>query len=619
MFDFPKWKLGLVVVLVVLAALYALPNAFPEQPAIQISANRGASIDEVLQGRVEGTLKGKELAFFGLERSADRLMVRFADADLQLKAADALRDELKEKYIVALNLASTVPGWLQAIGARPMTLGLDLQGGVHFLMEVDQEAARTKLEDRYVNDIYQILRTEKIAYRSVSRARDGLTIQLLSAEDRTRAIAELAEQAPDLTVEVVEPGDGTALFARIKPEMVVAAQKHTIDQNITTLRNRVSELGVAEPVIAQQGQTRIVVQLPGVQDTATAKKILGATATLEYRAVNDGVNAAEAAQSGKVPPDSRLYFDRAGQPVLLKKDVIATGDQLVDATSGYDQQSGTPMVSVRLDSVGGRRMLDFTSENVGRPMAVVYIERVPEFRTVNGEEVRSFRETQTVISVANIRGVFSTNFQTTGLDSSDEARDLALLLRAGSLAVPVDIIEERVIGPSLGQDNIERGLEATLIGFLLIVIFVIFYYRVVGVVAVIGLCVNLLLLVAILSGLGATLTMPGIAGIVLTLGMAVDANVLIAERIREEVRAGNSPMNALKAGYEKAWGTILDANLTTLFAAIAMFAFGSGPVKGFAVTMFTGILTSMFSAVTVTQLIMAMVYGRQRKVKSISV
>jgi preprotein translocase subunit SecD len=599
--------------------LYALPNAFPEQPAIQISPNRGSSIDDVLQGRVEGTLKGKELAFFGLERSDNQLMVRFADADLQLKGADALRDELKEKYTVALNLASTVPGWLRAIGGRPMTLGLDLQGGVHFLMEVDQEAARSKLEDRYVNDIYQILRAEKIAYRSVSRARDGLTIQLLTAEDRTRALAELAEQAPDLIVETVEPGDGTALFARIKPEMVVAAQKHTIDQNITTLRNRVSELGVAEPVIAQQGQTRIVVQLPGVQDTAAAKKILGATATLEYRAVNDGVNAAEAAQSGKVPPDSRLYFDRAGQPVLLKKDVIATGDQLVDATSGYDQQTGTPMVSVRLDSVGGRRMLDFTSENVGRPMAVVYIERVPEFRTINGEEVRSFKETQTVISVANIRGVFSTNFQTTGLDSSDEARDLALLLRAGSLAVPVDIIEERVIGPSLGQDNIERGLRATLVGFLLIVIFVIFYYRVVGVVAVIGLCVNLLLLFAILSGLGATLTMPGIAGIVLTLGMAVDANVLIAERIREEVRSGNSPMNALKAGYEKAWGTILDANLTTLFAAIAMFAFGSGPVKGFAVTMFTGILTSMFSAVTVTQLIMAMVYGRQRKVQSISV
>ena len=457
-----------------------------------------------------------------------------------------------------------------------------------------------------------------MAYKSVTRARDGLVVELVTPEDKAKAMAEIAEQSPDLLLESAA-GSTTSLLAKIRPEKVVEAQTHTIDQNITTLRNRVSELGVAEPVIAQQGQTRIVVQLPGVQDTAAAKKILGATATLEYRAVNESANAVEAATTGKVPPDSRLYYDKAGAPVLLKKDVIATGDQLVDATSGFDQQSGTPMVSVRLDSAGGRRMLDFTSENVGRPMAVVYIERVPEFRKVDGKEVRTFKETQTVINLASIRGVFSNNFQTTGLDSSNEARDLALLLRAGSLAVPVDIIEERIIGPSLGQDNIERGLEATLIGFLLIVVFVIIYYKLVGVVAVAGLIVNLLLLMAILSALGATLTMPGIAGIVLTLGMAVDANVLIAERIREEVRSGNSPMAALRAGYEKAWGTILDANLTTLFAAIAMFAFGSGPVKGFAVTMFTGILTSMFSAVTVTQLIMAMVYGRQRKVQSISV
>ena len=618
MFDFPKWKLGLVVVLVLLAAVYALPNVFPEQPAIQISANRGSTIDEVLQGRVEGTLKGKEIPYFQVERTEERLMVRFPDADHQLKGADALKEELKEKYTVALNLASTVPGWLRAVGARPMTLGLDLQGGVHFLMEVDQQAARAKLEDRYVNDLYTILRAEKVAYKSVTRARDGLVVELVTPEDKAKAMAEIAEQSPDLLLESAA-GSTTSLLAKIRPEKVVEAQTHTIDQNITTLRNRVSELGVAEPVIAQQGQTRIVVQLPGVQDTAAAKKILGATATLEYRAVNESANAVEAATTGKVPPDSRLYYDKAGAPVLLKKDVIATGDQLVDATSGFDQQSGTPMVSVRLDSAGGRRMLDFTSENVGRPMAVVYIERVPEFRKVDGKEVRTFKETQTVINLASIRGVFSNNFQTTGLDSSNEARDLALLLRAGSLAVPVDIIEERIIGPSLGQDNIERGLEATLIGFLLIVVFVIIYYKLVGVVAVAGLIVNLLLLMAILSALGATLTMPGIAGIVLTLGMAVDANVLIAERIREEVRSGNSPMAALRAGYEKAWGTILDANLTTLFAAIAMFAFGSGPVKGFAVTMFTGILTSMFSAVTVTQLIMAMVYGRQRKVQSISV
>ena len=408
-------------------------------------------------------------------------------------------------------------------------------------------------------------------------------------------------------------------MARIRPEKIAEAQKATIDQNITTLYKRVSELGVAEPIVQQQGQTRIVVQLPGIQDTAAAKKILGSTATLEYRAGNDSVNAVEAATTKRIPPDSKLYYDQNGTPVLLKKELIASGDQLVDATSGFDQQSGTPMVSVRLDSAGGRRMLDFTSENVGRPMGVVYIERVPETRIVDGKEVRTFKETQTVISLARINGVFSNSFQTTGLNSSQEASELALLLRAGSLAVPVDIIEERVIGPSLGRENIEAGIKAMAIGTAFIIVFVMFYYKLVGIVTVIGLAVNMLLLVAILSILGATLTMPGIAGIVLTLGMAVDANVLIAERIREEVRAGNSPMAALRAGYEKAWGTILDANLTHVFASLAMFAFGSGPIRGFAITMFAGILTSMFSAVTVTQLIMALIYGRKRKVQAISV
>ena len=608
MFEFPKWKFGLVVGLVLLATLYSLPNLFPQEPAIQISANRGATIDDVLQGRVEGALKGKNIEYFGLERSDGRLMVRLSSADAQLLAQSTLADELDDKYTVAMNLASTVPAWLQALRAKPMTLGLDLQGGVHFLMEVDQKAARDQLEERYVSEVYQLLRDEKLAYRSVIRTRDGLSITLLSADDRAKALAALTIKAPDLLVEEAAAGEPTVLLARIRPEKVAEAQKATIDQNITTLYKRVSELGVAEPIVQQQGQTRIVVQLPGIQDTAAAKKILGSTATLEYRAGNDSANAAEAAQSGRIPPDFKLYYDQAGNPVLLKKELIASGDQLVGATSGFDQQSGTPMVSVTLDSAGGRRMLDFTSENVGRPMGVVYIERVPETRIIDGKEVRSFKETQTVISLASIRGVFSTKFQTTGLDSTQEASELALLLRAGSLAVPVDIIEERVIGPSLGRENIEAGIKAMAIGTAFIIVFVMFYYRLVGIVTVIGLVVNMLLLVAILSVLGATLTMPGIAGIVLTLGMAVDANVLIAERIREEIRSGNSPMNALRAGYEKAWGTILDANLTHVFASLAMFAFGSGPIRGFAITMFVGILTSMFSAVTVTQLIMALIY-----------
>ncbi len=619
MFDFPKWKFGLVVGLVLLATLYSLPNLFPQEPAIQISANRGATIDEVLQGRVEGALKGKKIEYFGLVRSDNRLMVRLPSADAQLLAQTTLSEELDDKYTVAMNLASTVPGWLQALHAKPMTLGLDLQGGVHFLMEVDQKAARDQLEERYVSELYQLLRTEKIAYRSVTRTRDGLSIQLLSPEDRAKALAQVTSKSPDLLAEEAAAGDPNVLLVRIRPEMIVAAQKATIEQNITTLYKRVSELGVAEPIVQQQGQTRIVVQLPGIQDTAAAKKILGSTATLEYRAGNDSANAVEAANTGRIPPDSKLYYDQSGNPVLLKKELIASGDQLVGATSGFDQQSGTPMVSVTLDSAGGMRMLDFTSENVGRPMGVVYIERVPETRVVDGKELRTFKETQTVISLARINGVFSTKFQTTGLNSSQEASELALLLRAGSLAVPVDIIEERVIGPSLGRENIEAGLKAMAIGTAFIILFVMFYYKLVGIVTVIGLGVNMLLLVAILSVLGATLTMPGIAGIVLTLGMAVDANVLIAERIREEVRSGNSPMNALKAGYEKAWGTILDANLTHVFASLAMFAFGSGPIRGFAITMFVGILTSMFSAVTVTQLIMALIYGRQRKVQAISV
>lgn len=619
MFEFPKWKLGLVVALVLLAALYSLPNVFPQQPAVQISANRGSVIDEALQGRVEGTLKGKEVPYFRVERTADRLMVRFPNADVQLTAQTLLADELKDQYTVAMNLASTVPHWLQAIGARPMTLGLDLQGGVHFLMEVDQASAREKLEERYMNDIYQALRTEKVPYRSVTRAGGGLLVQLTAPEDRAKAVTALTKGASELVLDELTADNGATILAKIPPAKIAEAQTRTIEQNITTLYNRVGELGVAEPVIQQQGQTRIVVQLPGIQDTAVAKKILGSTATLEYRAVNDNANPTEAAASGKIPPDSKLYFDSRGQPVLLKKEVIATGDQLVDATSGTDPQTGTPMVSVRLDSGGGQRMLDFTSENVGRPMAVVYIERLPQTRTVDGKEERYFKESQRIISIATIRGVFSNQFQTTGLDSPSEANELALLLRAGSLAVPVDIVEERVIGPSLGRENIVRGLEAMAIGTAMIIVFVVLYYKLVGLVTVAGLAVNMLLLIAILSMLGATLTMPGIAGIVLTLGMAVDANVLIAERIREEIRAGMSPLAALRAGYDKAWGTILDANLTHVFASLAMFAFGSGPIRGFAITMLAGILTSMFSAVTVTQLIMALIYGRRRKVQAISV
>jgi preprotein translocase subunit SecD len=619
MFEIPKWKIGLVVSLILLAFLYALPNAFPGQPAVQISANRGEVVNDLLQGRVEGTLKGKKIAYDSIALANDRLILRFGDGDTQLAAHTALVEELGiEKFTIALDTASTVPAWLNALRAKPMVLGLDLRGGIHFLMQVDQQAARDKLDEGYIEGLYVMMRSEKIAYRAVTRNRDGFTVELASREDREKAFTELVEQVPDLIVTRRDNSE-TVLDAVIRPEKVAEAQRATIEQNITTLRNRINELGVAEPIIQQQGATRIVVQLPGVQDPTKAKTILGATATLEYRAINDSVNPVEVAQTGRVPADSLLFYDREGNPVVVRREVIATGDQLTGATSGLDPESGTPSVNVSLDAAGGRRMLDFTQDNVGRPMAVIYIERVPEVKIVDGKEVRTSRETKEVINQASIRGVFGPNFQTTGLASTQEASELALLLRAGSLAVPVDIIEERVIGPSLGAENIKRGLEAMLIGSALIALFVMVYYRLVGVVTVVGLVVNLLLLVAVLSFLGATLTMPGIAGIVLTIGMAVDANVLIAERIREEVRAGNTPLAALRAGYEKAWGTILDANLTTMFAALAMFAFGSGPVRGFAVTLFAGLITSMFSAVVVTQLIMAMIYNRKRKVAAISV
>jgi preprotein translocase subunit SecD len=449
-------------------------------------------------------------------------------------------------------------------------------------------------------------------------------VDLRSEDARGRVSSLIAAELPELVVE--DGAEPTQLVARVREAELKAIIDNALEQNIGTLRKRVDELGVAEPVILRQGATRIVVQLPGVQDTAQAKKILGATATLEYRAVLGDIGAAaEAMRTGRVPPDARLYYrrDRAPDgsqiPVLLSKRIIASGDQLVDAQPGFDPQGGTPQVSVRLNNVGGQRMLDFTTENVGNPMAVVFIERVPETRTVDGKEVRSTRITEEVISVATIQGVFGKNFQTTGLDSSNEASELALLLRAGSLAAPVDIVEERVIGPSLGQENIDAGVRAILLGFALVMALMIAYYKIMGVVAVFALFMNLLMLAAVLSFMDATLTMPGIAGIVLTLGMAIDGNVLILERVREELRAGNTPVGAIKSGYERAWTVILDSNITKLIAATALFSFGSGPVRGFAVVLFFGVLTSMFTSVTLSRSIVTLIYGGRKKLSRISV
>ena len=623
MSDFPRWKYALVVVVLLLGVLYGVPNIFVQQPAVQITANRGAKIDDALKEKVQGDLEKAKIPFQSIDLSPDHLLVRLAagDNELQAKAQETLKDELGEEYVVALNLASTVPVWMRAIGAREMPKGLDLQGGVHFLMEVDDQDVMNKQVQRYTDDIRAVLRDQKIHYQSVGRGPKGIVVQLRSAEDRDASLDAIRSKVPDVDVAVgAHVGDSYTLDASIKPDKLKEIAQNTIRQNVATLGNRINALGVAEPLIQQQGDSRIAVELPGVQDTAEAKKILGATATLEYHAVDENANAFEAAKSGQVPPDDKLYYMHQlgpnGQkvPILLKKKVIVSGDELVDASSSPDQQNGTPAVSVTLNAAGGRKMLDFTTQNIGKPMAVVYVEHTPEIKTVDGKQVRTIKVTEDVINNATIRGVFSNRFETSGLESNKAASDLALLLRAGSLAAPVVIVEERVIGPSLGRDNISKGVNAVLLGLGAVLVFMAFYYWVFGLIADIALVFNLVILLAIMSAIGVTLTMPGIAGIVLTLGMAIDANVLVCERIREELRNGSTPLASIRAGYEKAWATILDANVTHLLAALALMTLGSGAIRGFGITLFIGILTSMFTSVTVTHAITNLIHsGRKRK------
>lgn len=633
--EFPRWKYFLIFAVILLGVVYALPIVFPQQPAVQISANRGATVDAALKEKVLGVLQTKKLEFKDVELSGDRLLARFPNTEVQLAASDALKTELGDQYIVALNLASTVPGWLRAIGANRMPFGLDLQGGVHFLMEVDQKAALAKMQQRYVDDIRAALRNAKIRTDSITAGAQGVTVVLHTEADRTQAGAVVAKEVnqPEKLgaqppLELADGAVGTdsfPLIAKVRDATLQEQAKQIVTSNLTTLRNRVNQLGVAEPLIQQQGANRIVVELPGVQDTAEAKKILGAQATLEYHAVDESANPIEAQRSGVVAPDSRLYYtqrlgpDGKPLPIVLKKKIIVGGDELVDAAATPDQQTGLPAVDIRLNALGGRKMLDFTSQNVGHRMAVVYIERVPQTKVIDGKEVPAPPKiTEQVINDATVQGVFSNRFHTTGLESMKTAGELSLLLRAGSLAAPADIVEERVIGPSLGADNIAKGFKAVLLGLLSVLILAALYYHLFGLIADIGLILNLVLLIAVLSIVGATLTMPGIAGIVLTLGMAIDANVLICERIREELRNGSTPLASIKAGYEKAWATILDANVTHLLAAIGLFAFGSGPIKGFAVTLFLGILTSMFTSVTVTHALVNLVYSG-RKLKGLAV
>ncbi len=631
MLEYSRWKYVAILIVVLLSAIYALPNIYPQDPSVQISANRGATIDAALEQRVSQVMAKAGLKTKSIEKQGDNLLVRTADADTQSKAADVLGDALGNRYVVAMNLASNVPAWLTAIGAKPMDLGLDLQGGVHFLMEVDKKAATDKRFEAYLSDIRSTLRDAGISYTADRDGETGMQITLVPGTDVPKAEAlirkNLAAAAADTGTLVANNAfafetQGNVIRIRVSEEMIRQMTLHAIEQNLGTLRNRINALSVAEPILQRQGADRIVVQLPGVQDTAKAKRTLGATATLEYRGVYDG-NAFDARDSGNVPPGARLYerrelgTDGKPMPVLLNKRIIVAGEDMVDARTSVDQ-NGQPAVTVSLNTAGGQRMLQHTTENVNKPMAVVFIERIPQVRIVDGKEVKTFQVKEEVISIANINEPFGKQFQTSGLERK-EAEDLSRLLKAGALAAPMDFVEERTVGPSLGKQNVERGLKAVAFSFVFALAFFILYYRMFGVVTCLALLLNLLMVFALMSLFGATMSLPGLAGIALTVGLSVDANVLINERIREELRAGLPPQTAIAEGYNRASGTILDANITAFLAGLAMFAFGTGPLKGFGVTTMLGIATSAYTAVSVSRGIATLIYGRRRKLQSVAI
>jgi preprotein translocase subunit SecD len=608
---YPLWKTVALLVATLLGALYALPNLFGEDPAVQISSASGDSLPADLGDQIAKDLSAAQITPRASLAQGKEWIVRLPSAEVQLKAADVLKQSLGSGYIIALNLAPKTPGWLVALGARPMALGLDLRGGVHFLLEVDIDDVRKSTMQRYLNDIPALLRKADIHYSGRRIDGDAVVLEFADAARLQQARDAIAKNYHELVLSDVQ-GAATPTL-RITLSDVEA--KHTVDnavqQNLITLRNRVNQLGVAEPVVQRLGADRILVELPGVQDTARVKDLLGATATLEYRAVDDSNNAA-AAVNGVPPLGDELFYTRNGhRPVLLKKEVIASGPELVDAASTIDE-NGQPAVSVTLDAGGAKRMFEFTSKNVGKPMAVLYKEvQITTNYNAEGVPMRERRDIQDVISVASVREPFGKRFQTTGL-TSKEAHDLSLLLKAGALAAPIEIIEERTVGPSLGADNIRKGFAAATLGLGLVVLFMAFYYRVFGLFAVAALVLNLILVIAELSLIQATLTMPGIAGIVLTMGIAVDANVLIYERIREELRNGNSPQASILAGYDRAFLTIADANVTVLIGAVVLFFLGSGPVKGFAVTLALGIITSQFTAIVGTRSLAHAVFGNKR-------
>lgn len=614
---YPLWKYIVIICVMMVAALYALPNLYGEDPALQISGMRGANVTTEHVSLIRQTLESKGIATKSVELEEGQVLVRFKDTDTQLGARELLSDTLGEGYIVALNLAPATPAWLEQFGAEPLKLGLDLRGGVHFLMEVDTEQALQKSLVQSAQGVREQLKEANIRYRGVQTGTDKVSVMFSSKDEWKKAYDKLRRSNTDLVFSDREQGATWFVDAVLSEARIKEIKKYAVSQNIITIRNRVNELGVSEPVVQQQGLNRIVVELPGIQDTARAKELLGATATVEFH-LQDTSADLEAAVQGRVPPGSKLYPSHKGYPVVLKKRVILTGDHIVDAQSGFSEYN-LPQVTIRLDSAGGSKMSNFTKDHIGQPMATLFIEFKPEGEPDETGR-RQFVKDEEVISVATIQSRLGNSFQITGIGSMAEAHNLALLLRAGALIAPIQIIEERTIGPSLGQQNIESGLQAMIYGMLCVMLFMAVYYRKFGLIANVALLANLILIVGLMSMIpGATMTLPGIAGIVLTVGMAVDANVLIFERIREELRAGRSVQHAINQGYARAFATIADSNITTLITAFILFAVGTGPIKGFAITLAIGIVASMFTAITGTRAIVNLIWGGNKRVEELPI
>lgn len=615
---YPRWKYILLSIMFVIGVVYSIPNLFGNDPAVQISPHSGYKVDQALEDQVQKILVTNQLPYKSMKEDTQSLLVRFSNADNQIKANDIITSAIGNNYTVALNLASATPRWLTALGANPMKLGLDLQGGVHFLLAIDIDSLLQKRMSGYMRGIGEVLRSKHIRYTNLAQDNaNQIIMQFNQADTMNQAATIIGQQYNDLLVETSNKNNIYQLTAQLSPTALINAQDNAIEQTIIILRNRINALGVSEPIVQRQGADRIAIDLPGVQDTARAKEILGGTDTVEFHLVDQNGDIQQAL-NGKVPPGSKLYTTDTNQPILLQDQVVLNGSAITNATSTYGED-GKPTVNIWLGGGGESQFYRITGQNIGQPMATVYIETNMVASQQNGKTVYTPHTTEKVINVATIQSALANNFQITGLTDVNEARNLALLLRSGALPTSISIIEESTVGPSLGKENIKMGIFSVEIGLAFIVLFMFFYYRLFGLFADIALVMNLVLLVAALSLIGATLTLPGIAGIVLTMGMAVDANVLIFERIREEIRLGVSPHACIEAGYEKALATIIDSNVTTLIAALALFGIGTGAVKGFAITLTLGILISMFTAIMGTRAMVYLVYGQQRQIKKLSI